>query len=222
MNIDGLGVKITDQLVDKGLIKDYAEFYRLTLDEILTLERMGPKLAENILTAIRSSKKTTLERLIYALGILHVGEHIAKLLAREFPTLEELSQASAERLTGIKGIGEQIAASIVKFFEQKGNQKVIRKLKEFGVEYPSRQARPRPRDLKLGGKSFVFTGGLKTLSREEAESRVEAMGGKASSSVSKKTDYVVVGEDPGSKHEKAKSLGVKILAEEDFLKLIKQ
>jgi DNA ligase (NAD+) len=222
MNIDGLGVKIIEQLVDKGLIKDYADFYRLTLDEILTLERMGPKLAENILTAIRSSKKTTLERLTYALGILHVGEHIAKLLAREFPTLEELSQASAERLTGIKGIGEQIAASIVKFFEQKGNQKVIRKLKEFGVEYPSRPARLRPRDLKLGGKSFVFTGGLKALSREDAESRVEALGGKASSSVSKKTDYMVVGEEPGSKYEKAKSLGVKILTEEDFLKLIKQ
>jgi DNA ligase (NAD+) len=221
MNIDGLGEKIIEQFVDKGLIKDYADLYRLTLDDLLTLERMGPKLADNILTAIRSSQKTTLERLIYALGILHVGEHIAKLLAHEFSTLEELSQVPLEKLTGIKGIGEQIASSIVKFFEQKGNQKVIRKLKEFGVEVPSRPARPRPKDLKLSGKSFVFTGGLKTLSREEAESRVESLGGKASSAVSKKTDYVVVGEDPGSKFEKAKSLGVKILTEEDFLELIK-
>jgi DNA ligase (NAD+) len=221
MNIDGLGEKIIEQLVDKDLIKDYADLYRLTLDHLLTLERMGPKLADNILTAIRGSHKTTLERLIYALGILHVGEHIAKLLAHEFSTLEELSQASSERLTGIKGIGEQIASSIVKFFEQKGNQKVIRKLKEFGVEVPSRPARPRPKDLKLSGKSFVFTGGLKTLSREEAESRVESLGGKASSSVSKKTDYVVVGEDPGSKYEKAKAFGVKILSEDDFLKLLR-
>ncbi len=221
MNIEGLGVKIIEQLVDRGLIKDYADLYRLTLEDLLTLERMGPKLADNILTAIRSSKKTTLERLIYALGILHVGEHIAKLLTQEFSTLEELSQASSERMTGIKGIGEQIASSIVKFFEQKGNQKVIRKLKEFGVEYPLRPERPRQKELKLSGKSFVFTGGLKTLSREEAESRVESLGGKVSSSVSKKTDYAVVGEEPGSKYEKAKSLGVKILTEEDFLQLIK-
>jgi len=221
MNIEGLGVKIIEQLVDRGLIKDYADLYRLDLDGLLTLERMGPKLAENILTAVRGSKKTTLDRLIYALGILHVGEHIARLLTQEFPTLEELAQASSEKLTGIKGIGEQIASSIVKFFGQKGNQKVIRKLKEFGVEVLPRPARPRPKDLKLSGKSFVFTGGLKTLSREEAESRVEALGGKASSSVRKKTDYVVVGEEPGSKYEKAKSLGVKILTEEDFLQLIK-
>jgi DNA ligase (NAD+) len=221
MNIEGLGEKIIEQLVDRGLIKDYADLYRLTQDDLLTLERMGPKLADNILTAIRNSRKTTLERLIYALGILHVGEHIAKLLAHEFSTLEELSQAPLENLTGIKGVGEQIASSIVKFFEQKGNQKVIRKLKEFGVEVPPRRERPRPKDLKLSGKSFVFTGGLKTLSRGEAESRVESLGGKASSSVSKKTDYVVVGEDPGSKYEKAKALGVKVLSEDDFLKLLR-
>jgi DNA ligase (NAD+) len=213
-------VKIIEQLVDRGLIRDYADLYRLTLDKMLTLDRMGPKLADNILTAVRSSQKTTLERLIYALGILHVGEHIAKLLTQEFSSVEELSQASSERLTGIKGIGEQIASSIVKFFEQKGNQKVIQKLKEFGVEYPPRPARPKAKELKLKGKSFVFTGGLKSLSRSEAESKVESMGGRASSSVSKKTDFVVAGEEAGSKLEKAKSLGLKILTEEDFLELI--
>ncbi len=149
-----------------------------------------------------------------------MGEHIAKLLAAEFSTLEELSQASLERLTAVKGIGEEIASSITKFFQQKGNQRVIQKLKEYGVEYPSRQARPPRKDLKLEGKTFVFTGGLKTLSREEAESRVEALGGKASSSVSKKTAYVVAGEDPGSKYEKAKALGVKILSEDEFLELL--
>ena len=221
MNIDGLGEKIIEQLVDKGLIKDYADLYRLTLDDLLTLERMGPKLANNLLTAIQNSKKTTLDRLIYALGILHVGEHIAKLLADEFSTVEELSQASLERLTAIRGIGDEIASSIVKFFQQKGNQKVFQKLKEFGVEYPSRPARPRQKDLKFEGKTFVFTGGLKTMSRDDAESRVDALGGKASSSVSKKTDYVVAGEDPGSKVEKAKALGVKILSENDFWELLR-
>ena len=220
LNIDGLGEKIIEQTVDRELIKDYADLYKLTAEDLLTLERMGPKLANNILTSIQNSKKTTLDRLIYALGILHVGEHIAKLLAAEFSTLEELSQASLERLTAVKGIGEEIASSITKFFQQKGNQRVIQKLKEYGVEYPSRQARPPRKDLKLEGKTFVFTGGLKTLSREEAESRVEALGGKASSSVSKKTAYVVAGEDPGSKYEKAKALGVKILSEDEFLELL--
>ncbi len=132
LNIEGLGEKIIEQLVDKGLIKDYADLFALTLDDILKLERMGPKLANNILTAIQNSKKTTLERLIYALGILHVGEHIARLLAQEFPTLEELAQAPLENLTAVKGIGKEIASSIVKFFQQKGNQKVIQKLKRSG------------------------------------------------------------------------------------------
>jgi DNA ligase (NAD+) len=221
LNIEGLGEKIIEQLVDKGLIKDYADLFALTLDDILKLERMGPKLANNILTAIQNSKKTSLDRLIYALGILHVGEHIAKLLAREFPTLEELSQAPLEKLTAIRGIGKAIASSIVKFFEQKGNQKVIQKLKELGVEYPSKPARLPPKARKFEGRTFVFTGALKKLSREEAESKVEALGGRASSSVSKKTDFVVVGEDPGSKYEKAKGLGVKTISEEEFLEMMK-
>ncbi|HXZ36993.1 MAG TPA: NAD-dependent DNA ligase LigA [Thermodesulfobacteriota bacterium] len=221
MNIEGLGAKIIEQLVDRGLIKDYADLYKLTLDQMLTLERMGPKLAGNILTAIQNSKKTTLDRLIYALGILHVGEHIAKLISQEFSTAEELAEASHERLTGIRGIGGEIASSMVKFFQQKGNQKVLQKLNDLGVEYPKRPTRPKARDLKLQGKTFVFTGGLKTLSRGEAESKVESLGGRASSSVSKKTDFVVAGEDPGSKLEKAKILGVKILSEDELLEMLR-
>ena len=221
MNIEGLGVKIIEQMVDRGLIKDYADLYKLTLESMLTLERMGPKLAGNILTAIQNSKKTTLDRLIYALGILHVGEHIAKLLTQEFSTAEEIAEASWERLTGIRGIGGEIASSMVKFFQQKGNQKVLQKLKELGVEYPQRPARPKAKDLRLHGKAFVFTGGLKRLSRNEAESKVESLGGRTSSSVSKKTDFVVAGEDPGSKLEKAKGLGVKILSEDEFLELLR-
>jgi DNA ligase (NAD+) len=219
MNIEGLGEKIIEQLVDRGLIKDYADLYALTLEDLLTLERMAEKLGGNILAAIEKSKKTSLDRLIYALGILHVGEHIAKLLAREFSTLEELSQASLEKLKTITGIGDEIAFSVVKFFQQKGNQKVIQKLKERGVEYPSR---PQPRSKKWEGQSFVFTGALKTMSREEAESKVESMGGRASSSVSKKTHFVVVGEDPGSKYEKAQALGVRVITEDEFLKMLKQ
>jgi DNA ligase (NAD+) len=222
LNIEGLGEKIIEQLVDKGLVKDYADLYALTLEDLLTLERMGEKLGGNILTAIQNSKKTSLDRLIYALGILHVGEHIAKLLARDFFTLERLSQASWEKLKTISGIGEEIASSIVRFFQQKDNQKVIQKLKEAGVKYPSRPHQGQPGLRQLEGKTFVFTGGLKSLSREEAESRVESLGGRASSSVSQKTDFVVAGEDPGSKFEKAKTLGVKILSEDEFLKMLAQ
>lgn len=221
MTIDGLGEKIIEQLVDKGLVKDYADLYALTQDDMLTLERMGRKLADNLLRAIQNSKKTTLDRLIYALGIRHVGEHMAKILAREFPTLEELAKAPVERIKSIHGIGDQVALSIAKFFQQKGNQKVMQKLRELGVEYPSRPARTQAQDLKWEGKSFVFTGALKILSREEAQSKVEALGGRASSSVSKKTDFVVVGEDPGSKYERARGLGVNILSEKEFLEMLK-
>jgi len=218
MNIEGLGEKIIEQLVDRGLVKDYADLYALTKEDMLTLERMGEKLAGNILTSIHNSKKTSLDRLIYALGIRQVGEAMAKLLAREFSHLRELSGDSEERLQVIPGVGPEKAKSIVKFFQQKGNQRVIQKLEERGVEYPSR---PQPRSKKWEGQTFVFTGTLKTMSREEAESKVGSMGGRASSSVSKKTNFVVVGEDPGSKYEKAQALGVKILTEDEFLKMVK-
>jgi DNA ligase (NAD+) len=219
MNIDGLGEKIIEQLVDRGLVKDYADLYSLTLKDLLTLERMGEKLGGNILAAIERSKKTTQDRLIYALGIRHVGEHTAKLLSREFSDLDELSKASVERLMTIHEIGPQVALSIFKFFQQKGNQRVFQKLKGHGVEYPSR---PQARSKKRAGQTFVFTGTLRIMGREEAESKVESMGGRVSSSVSKKTNFVVVGEDPGSKYEKAQALGVKIITEDEFLKMLKQ
>jgi len=219
MNIEGLGEKIIEQLVDRGLVKDYADLYDLTMEDMFTLERMGEKLAGNILTSIRNSKKTSLDRLIYALGIRQVGESMAKLLAREFSDLEELSRASEETLKVIPGVGPEKAKSIFKFFQQKGTQKVVQKLTEGGVEYPSR---PQPGSKKWEGQSFVFTGALKTMSREEAESKVESMGGRASSSVSKKTHFVVAGEDPGSKYEKAQALGVKVITEDEFLKMLEQ
>jgi DNA ligase (NAD+) len=218
MNIDGLGEKIIDQLVDRGLAKDYADLYALTMEGLLTLERMGEKLGGNILTSIENSKKTSLDRLVYALGIRHVGEHMAKLLAREFPNLEELSKASEEKLMSIREVGPQVAKSIGKFFQQKNNLRVIQKLQELGVEHPPPSQRL---SKKFAGQTFVFTGALKTMSREEAESRVESLGGRVSPSVSKKTDFVVCGDEPGSKYEKARALGVKILNEEEFLKILK-
>lgn len=218
MNIDGLGEKIIDQLVDRGLAKDYADLYALTMEGLLTLERMGEKLGGNILTSIENSKKTSLDRLVYALGIRHVGEHMAKLLAREFPNLEELSKASEEKLMSIREVGPQVAKSIGKFFQQKNNLRVIQKLQELGVEHPPPNQRL---SKKFAGQTFVFTGALKTMSREEAESRVESLGGRVSPSVSKKTDFVVCGDEPGSKYEKARALGVKILNEEEFLKILK-
>jgi DNA ligase (NAD+) len=222
MNIEGLGEKIIEQLVDGGLIQDYADLYLLTLEKLLPLERMGKKLATNLLAAIAKSKKTSLDRLIFALGILHVGEHIAKLLARNFADLEEISQSSIESLTEVKGIGKEIASSIVKFFAQKGNQRVIRKLLERGVEYPAPSPHPPLKNRKWEGRTFVFTGALTTMSRENAQSQVESLGGRVSSSVSKGTDFVVVGEAPGSKYEKARSLGVKILSEEEFMRMIEK
>jgi len=217
MNIEGLGEKILDQMVERGLIKDYADLYALSREEILGLERMGPKLAENILAAIEKSRKTTLDRLLYALGIRQVGESLAKLLAREFGSLEELAGTSEERIESIRGVGPQKAGSISKFFQQKSNQRVLQKLRERGLEYPTQQKAPKG---KWENKIFVFSGALKTLSRSEAESQVEALGGKAASAVSKKIDYVVAGEDPGSKYEKARALGIKILSEEEFLELL--
>jgi DNA ligase (NAD+) len=219
MNIEGLGEKIIDQLVERGLIKDYADLYSLTREEILGLERMGPKLAENILTAIEKSRKTTLERLLYGLGIRQVGESLAKLLAREFGSLEDLARAPEERLESIPGVGPQKARSIFKFFQQKNNQRVLQKLRDRGLEYPAQPQTPKG---KWENKIFVFTGALKSLSRSEAESRVEALGGKTGSAVSRKTDYVVAGEDPGSKFEKARALGVKILTEEEFLEFLRK
>jgi DNA ligase (NAD+) len=222
LNIEGLGEKTIEQLVGKRWIKDYADLYALRREDLLTLERMGEKLAANILAAIQSSKKTSLERLIYALGILHVGEHIAKLLAREFPTLEDLSSAPFEKIKSISGIGDEIASSIVQFFQQKDNQRVIRKLNEAGLQYPTRSIQASATSRSLEGKIFVFTGTLKTLSREQATSKLESMGGRAASSVSKKTDFVVAGENPGSKYEEAKNWGLKILTEDEFLQMLAQ
>jgi DNA ligase (NAD+) len=217
MNIDGLGEKIVDQLVDKGLVKDFADLYSLKLEDLAALERMAEKSAQNLLDEIEASKKNSLARLIYALGIQFVGERTAQLLAEHFSSLEELAAAKEEQLIEVPEVGPKVAASIAEFFSEPANLKLIKKLNKAGV-HPTAEKRKVKSD-KLAGKSFVFTGGLANHSREEAGEIVQQHGGKVSGSVSKKTDYVVVGTDPGSKYDKAKELGVTILTEAEFEKL---
>jgi DNA ligase (NAD+) len=217
LNIEGVGPAQVEQLVDKGLVHDPADLYFLKKEDLLQLDRMGDKLASNILSAIEKSKDTTLPRLIYGLGIRHVGEHVAQVLADNFKSLEALQNASEEDLSRIPEIGPVIARSIVKFFSEPDNVKVLEKLKKAGVI--PRVEMPSAGD-KFAGKTFVFTGTLRSFTREEAEEKVRQLGGRAASSVSRNTDFVVVGENPGSKLQKARELGVTVLTEDDFLKMI--
>jgi DNA ligase (NAD+) len=218
MNIDGLGDKIVDQLVDKGLVKDVADLYALKEDELAALERMAEKSAKNLLEEIEGSKKNSLARLIYALGIRFVGERTGQLLAEHFSSLEELAEADEEQLVAVNEVGPKVAAAIAEFFSEPANRQLIKKLHKAGV-HPTAEKR-EVKSQKLAGKSFVFTGGLANRSREEAGELVQQHGGKVSGSVSKKTDFVVVGTDPGSKYDKAKELGVTILTESDFERLL--
>jgi DNA ligase (NAD+) len=218
MDIDGLGDKIVDQLVAKGLVKDVADLYTLKLETLIDLERFAEKSAQNLIDEIEASKKASLARLIYALGIRMIGERTGQLLAAHFSSLDELAAATEEQLLEVCEVGPKVAASIAEFFSEPQNQKIIKKLDKFGVK-PTAEKRV-VKSQKFAGKSFVFTGGLANRSREAAAELVQQHGGKISGSVSKKTDYVVVGTDPGSKHDKAKELGVPILTEPDFDKLL--
>jgi len=214
MNIDGLGEKIGDQLVDRGLVKDFADLYHLDLEEVAALERRAEKSAQNLLDEIQASKKNSLARLIYALGIRFVGERTGQLLAEHFGSIAALAEASEEQLTEVPEVGPAVASSIAEFFSERANRHVIERLRAAGVN--PKHERMTPRSTRLAGKTFVFTGALARRSREEAGAQVVANGGKVSSSVSKKTSYVVVGADPGSKFDQANSLGVTILSEDQF------
>ncbi|MDZ7331070.1 MAG: NAD-dependent DNA ligase LigA [candidate division KSB1 bacterium] len=218
MDIEGLGDKLIDQLVDKGLVKDTADLYFLTKSQWANLERMANKSAQNILDALERSKNIPLDRFIYSLGIRYVGEHTASLLADHFKTLDNLKNASYEELLGVYEIGTQTAQSIVQFFSEPKNLNTIDRLLQAGIKIQSPVAAKG--DL-LAGKTFVFTGTLQSMTRDEAERLVESLGGHAASSVSKKTDYVVVGTDPGSKATKARELGVKILNEQEFKEMVR-
>ena len=218
MDIDGLGEKIIDQLMDQGLVKNLADLYRLTEDDLIPLERFAEKSAGNLVAAIENSKNVDLDRFIYALGIRYVGEATAQLLAQHFQSMEALKEAGEEELLHIEGIGPQVAKGIREYFASKQNQELLNKLLEkIKIKPPE-----KPAESPLAGKTFVFTGGLAHLSREEAKAQVTARGGKVSSSVSAKTDYVVVGADPGSKYAKARELDVTILDEGAFEKLLQK
>ncbi len=219
MDIEGLGSKLIEQLVDGGLVESAADLYRLTEDKLAGLERMAEKSAANLVAALDTSKKTTLQRFLFALGIRDVGEATAAALAGHFGRLENLIGADREEIEQVPDVGPVIAEHVHGFFREGHNREVIQALRRSGVDWPD-VARPLGSDLPLAGKTFVLTGALSGMGRAEAQDRIRELGGKATSSVSSKTDYVVAGSDAGSKLQKAEKLGVQVLDEEQFLRLI--
>ncbi len=222
MDIEGLGTALVEMLVDKGLISNIADIYQLKKEDVAELERMGEKSAQNLMDAIEQSKRQTLDRLIFSLGIPYIGSNAAKILAKRFKSLKALQEASFEDLEGIDGIGEKMAQSIVQFFKNKQNRELIKMLIKAGVKTEEVEEEVPSEDLILKGKTFVLTGTLPHLKRNEAAKLIERYGGKVASSVSKNTSYVLAGESPGSKYTKALQLGIEIINEEEFLKMINQ
>jgi DNA ligase (NAD+) len=218
MDIDGMGESLVEQLVAANLVKDPADLYQLTLEQLSGLERMAEKSAQNVLAGIEASKKADLWRLIFGLGILHVGAGSARALANHFGTLDKLACASEEELQGIHDIGEVVARSLVTWFAREDNRKLLDRLREAGVNPKAQQAATGAANPRLAGKTFVITGTL-SESRETIAERIRLGGGKVSGSVSKKTDYVIAGENAGTKLETAVKLGVAVLSEADFAKL---
>ena len=219
MDIEGLGDKIVDQLVDGGLIRVLPDLYRLGVAKLAALERMADKSAGNLVQALEKSKDTTLARFLYALGVRHVGESTAKALARHFGSLDRILEASIEELLDVEDIGPVVAQSIRTFFDQDHNREVVQALRAAGVRWPEHEAAERV-PKTLAGKTFVLTGTLPTLTREEATDLLEAAGAKVAGSVSRKTDYVVAGDEAGSKLEKARALGVAVLDEAGLRALV--
>jgi DNA ligase (NAD+) len=218
MNIDGMGEALVEQLVDRGLVENVAAIYDLTAGDLLKLERMGPKSADNVIRNIEKSKKNPLPRVIAALGIRFVGERTALFLAEAFGSMETLAAAGVEDLQLVEEVGPKVAESVFQFFREPRNQELVERLRAAGLQFT--YASTRPKGGPLQGKTFVLTGTLAGLSRDQAKQLIEGAGGKVSSAVSKKTSYVVAGEDAGSKLAKARELGVTILSEEQLMDLI--
>jgi DNA ligase (NAD+) len=217
MNIDGMGDALVTQLTDRGLVKDVADIYKLTKANLLSLERMGDKSAENVLKEIERSKQLPLERVIFGLGIRFVGERTAQFLAEHFGSIDALENATEEELQQVQEVGPRIAKSIVEFFAEPKNRELVEELRAAGVTLKGKK---KQRGTKLAGKTFVLTGTLANYSRDEAKKMIEDAGGKVTGSVSKKTDYVVAGEDAGSKLEKAKELGVPVINEDEMRSIV--
>ena len=217
MNIDGMGESLVNQLIEHGLVKNVADIYDLTKKDLLGLERFADKSAQNILDEIEKSKKLPLERVIYGLGIRMVGERTAQFLAEHFGSMDALMNAGQEELEAVNEVGPKIAESIAEFFHEPRNRELVKRLRDAGLTFTGKK---RERGTKLAGKTFVLTGTLAKYSRDEAKKLIEDAGGKVSGSVSKKTDYVVAGSDAGSKLDKAKELGVRVIEEDDMERLV--
>ncbi len=217
MDMDGIGFKFLDRMVDKKIIQDQADLYFLKKEDLMKMDRMGDKLAENMLNAIAKSRDPGLNNLIYALGIRNVGYHLAGVLAKNFKSIDNLARQTVEDLARVHEIGPIVAQSIYTFFHNPKNLKVLEKLEKGGVRFPVEEAVTK--ELPFSGKTFVLTGGLDSFSRDRARKIIEDMGGRVASSVSKKTDFVIVGKDPGSKYDTALKLGIKTLDENEFKKM---
>lgn len=219
MNIDGVGERVVSQLLREGLVKDVSDLYTLNKEELIALERMGEKSAQNLLDAIEASKKNSLERLLFGLGIRHVGAKAARLLAEEFESIDALMDATVEQLTAVFEIGDKMADSIVMYFEKEEVRELIERLRQLGVNvyYTGKKINTEEIDSVFNGKTIVLTGKLSQLNRSEAQKKIEELGGKVTGSVSKKTDLVIAGEDAGSKLTKAEQLGIEVWNEERLI-----
>ncbi|MBW4442356.1 MAG: NAD-dependent DNA ligase LigA [Plectolyngbya sp. WJT66-NPBG17] len=219
LDINGVGEKLVAQLVDSRIVHSVADLYDLSIEQLLTLERMGKKSAEKIVAAVQHSKAQPWSRVLYGLGIRHIGSVNAQTLTQAFPKVELLAQATPEQIEAVPGFGSEIAQSVSEWFQNHGNQELIDRLRQAGVQLEG-EAAPVVRETAIAGKVFVITGTLPTLKRDEAKALIQGAGGKATDSVSKKTDYLVAGEEAGSKLEKAQTLGITILSEAELMELI--
>ena len=220
LDINSVGEKLAMQLLDSGQVKSIADLYDLTAEQLMTLDRMGQRSAEKVVIAISNSKMQPWSRVLYGLGIRLIGTSNAQLLSEEFPTVDALAAATAEQISSVFGIGDEIARSVVQWFEIESNRALIERLRSAGLQFVGERGDKTALVKALVGKSFVVTGTLPTLKRDQVKTMIRNAGGKVSESVSKKTDYLVVGEDAGSKLEKARSLGVTTLTESELLELL--
>jgi DNA ligase (NAD+) len=220
MNIDGLGKKTIAQFVDEELVKDLSDLYTLKKERLLELEGFGDKSATQLIEGLDKSKQAVLPRFLIGLGIRHVGSHVAKVLANHYGSLKKIQQASIDELQAIHEIGPEIATSVENFFKEGRNLQVIQRMQDLGVQVEEIEVATRASAQHFAGKNFVLTGTLGGMTRDEAKQKIESLGGRVMSTVSKKTDYVVAGTDPGSKLDKAQSLGVMVLDESAFMALL--